>query len=74
MLAQEVEVKNGAGVVVPVKPLDIAAGDKTAEFEFVTAVKADDLKGVWTVNGQSYNLGGTQGDGSFVSLEKVPYV
>lgn len=56
MLAQEVEVKNGAGTVVPVKPLDIAAGDKTAEFEFVTAVKAVDLKGVWTVNGQSYDL------------------
>ena len=56
MLAQEVEVKNGAGVVVPVKPLDIAAGDETAEFEFVTAVKAADLKGVWTVNGQSYDL------------------
>jgi hypothetical protein len=56
MLAQEVEVKNGAGVVVPVKPLDIAAGDKTAEFEFVTAVKAADLKGVWTVNDQSYDL------------------
>jgi len=56
LLAQEVEVKNGAGVVVPVKPLDIAAGDETAEFEFVTAVKADDLKGVWTVNGKEYDL------------------
>lgn len=56
MLAQEVEVKNGAGVVVPVKPLDIAAGDETAEFEFVTAVKSDDLKGIWTVNGQPYDL------------------
>lgn len=56
LLAQEVEVKNGAGVVVPVKPLDIAAGDETAEFEFVTAVKAADLKGVWTVNGQPYDL------------------
>lgn len=56
MLAQEVEVKNGAGVVVPVKALDIAAGDTTAEFEFVTAVKAADLKGVWTVNGKEYDL------------------
>lgn len=56
LLAQEVEVKNGAGVVVPVKPLDIAAGDETAEFEFVTAVKSDDLKGIWTVNGQPYDL------------------
>ena len=56
MLAQEVEVKNGAGVVVPVKPLDIAAGDETAEFEFVTAVKAEDLKGVWTVDGKEYDL------------------
>lgn len=56
MLAQTVEVKNGEGTVVAVKALDIAAGDKTAEFEFVTAVKATDLKGVWTVNGQAYDL------------------
>ena len=56
LLAQEVEVKNGAGVVVAVKPLDIAAGNEIAEFEFVTAVKAADLKGVWTVNGKSYDL------------------
>jgi hypothetical protein len=56
MLAQTLEVKNGAGVVVPVKALDIAAGDTTAEFEFVTAVTAADLKGVWTVDGVKYDL------------------
>lgn len=56
MLEQTVEVKNGAGVVVPVKPLDIAAGDETAEFEFVTAVKVADLVGVWTVDGVEYDL------------------
>lgn len=55
-MAQTVEVKNAAGTVVPVKPLDIAAGDTKADFEFVTAVKAEDLKGVWTVAGKSYDL------------------
>lgn len=55
-LAQEVEVKDASGKVYPVKPLDIAAGDTTAEFEFVTAVKATDLKGVWTVDGKAYDL------------------
>ncbi|MFD0942356.1 hypothetical protein [Savagea faecisuis] len=55
-LAQEVEVKDANGKVYPVKALDIAAGDTTAEFEFVTAVKAADLKGVWTVDGKAYDL------------------
>ena len=56
LLEQVVEVKNSAGVVVPVEPLDIAAGDTTAEFKYVTPVKEADLKGVWTVNGIEYDL------------------
>lgn len=56
ILGQTVEVKNSAGEIVEVKPLDIAAGDETADFEFVKAVDKVDLKGVWTVNGIEYDL------------------
>lgn len=55
-LAKTVEVKNAAGKVFEVKPLDIAAGDITADFEFVTSVKTSDLVGVWTVDGKAYDL------------------
>lgn len=56
LLGQTVEVKNADGKVIEVKPVDVALGDSVADFEFVTPVKAEDLKGVWTVNGQSYDL------------------
>lgn len=56
LLGQTVEVKNADGKVIEVKPVDVALGDSVADFEFVTPVKAEDLKGVWTINGQSYDL------------------
>lgn len=56
LLGQTVEVKNADGKVIEVKPVDVALGDSVADFEFVTPVKAEELKGVWTINGQSYDL------------------
>lgn len=56
ILGQIVEVKNSAGEIVEVKPLDIAAGDETANFKFVKSVDKADLKGVWTVNGVECDL------------------
>ncbi|WP_129723981.1 hypothetical protein [Xylanivirga thermophila] len=52
-MQQTIEVKDNTGAVVEVKPVDIAAGDTTAEFEFVKAVTK--VEGIWTVAGISYN-------------------
>lgn len=57
-----VEVKDDKGVVREVVARDIAKGATKAQFDFKTAVKADELTGVWTVNGVSY---------SFVELKMV---
>jgi trimeric autotransporter adhesin len=57
-----VEVKDGNGNVVEVKTMDLAKGSTVVQFDFVTPVDADDLTGVWTVNGVEY---------SFTELELV---
>ncbi len=51
-----IEVKDSEGVVREVVAQDLAKGATFAQFDFVTVVKADDLKGVWTVNGQAYSF------------------
>ncbi|ARD48848.1 hypothetical protein [Sporosarcina sp. P33] len=56
VLGATVEVKDGSGNVVEVNPVDISAGDTVASFTFKTAVDADALVGVWTVDGKEYNF------------------
>lgn len=51
-----VEVKDSKGVVREVVARDIAKGATKAQFDFETAVKADELTGVWTVNGVTYSF------------------
>lgn len=51
-----VEVKDSKGVVREVVARDIAKGATKAQFDFKTAVKVEDLTGVWTVNGVSYSF------------------
>lgn len=51
-----VEVKDSKGVVREVVARDIAKGATKAQFDFKTTVKADDLTGVWSVNGVSYSF------------------
>lgn len=51
-----IEVKDSEGVVREVVAQDLAKGATFAQFDFATVVKADDLKGVWTVNGQAYSF------------------
>lgn len=52
-MQKTIEVKDNKGTVVEVKPVDIAAGDTTAEFEFVKTVT--EVKGIWTVAGMEYD-------------------
>lgn len=54
--ALEVEVKDNNRNVVATKTAAVSAGETTVTVEFVTAVKAADLVGVWTVNGVEFNL------------------
>lgn len=56
MTAVTVEVKDADGTVVPVVAQNLATGATTAQFDFVTAVPALDLTGVWTVSGISYSF------------------
>lgn len=51
-----VEVTDSKGVVREVIARDIAKGATTAQFDFATTITADDLEGVWTVNGVSYSF------------------
>lgn len=59
-LAEKVEnatvvVKDSKGEVRDVVARDIAKGATKAQFDFVKTVKADDLTGVWSVNGVDYS-------------------
>lgn len=51
-----VEVKNGQGEIVEVKPTVIEKGDTEVTFDFKEAVKKEALDGVWTVNGTEYSF------------------
>lgn len=51
-----VEVKDSEGKVVATKSTDIAKGATSAQFDFEKAVNANDLKGVWTVDGVEYSF------------------
>ena len=49
---EEIEILDNNGNKVAVKPVDIAAGDTTVYFEFVTPFAADyEFKGVWKIAG-----------------------
>jgi hypothetical protein len=50
-----VEVKDNNGNVVAVVPQDLAKGETSASFDFVTPLSADPV-GVWTVNGVQYDF------------------
>ncbi len=56
VLKATVEVLDGKGNVVPVKAVDVSAGDKTIAFTFDKTVTAEDLAGVWTIGGVEYNF------------------
>ncbi|MFD0942870.1 hypothetical protein [Savagea faecisuis] len=49
-------MKNSKGATVEVEAVDLSAGEKTVEFTFVKPVKAEELTGVWTVDGITYDL------------------
>jgi hypothetical protein len=51
-----VEVKDSTGAVVAVVAQDLAVGATSAQFDFVKAVTADDLTGVWTVDGVAFSF------------------
>lgn len=51
-----VEVKDSKGTVREVVAQDLAKGATKAQFDFVTAVKADELTGVWSVEGKEYSF------------------
>lgn len=51
-----VEVKDSKGEVRAVVARDIAKGATKAQFDFVTPIKAEDLTGVWSVDGISYSF------------------
>lgn len=50
-----VQVKDNKGNVVAVVPQDLAKGETSASFDFVTPLTADP-EGVWTVNGVQYDF------------------
>lgn len=54
MLGATIEVVDNNGVLVPVKPVDIAAGDTSVFFEFASAVTTQE--GTWIIDGVSYNF------------------
>lgn len=51
-----VEVKDNNGNTVPVVAQDLAKGETSASFDFVTALTVDPT-GVWTVEGKTYDFG-----------------
>ncbi|MDV2886379.1 S-layer homology domain-containing protein [Alkalihalophilus pseudofirmus] len=56
VLGFTVEVKDSKGNVVEVKPVDVSEGDTEITFEFKTAVDAEELTGIWTVDGVEFNF------------------
>ncbi|HZG11698.1 MAG TPA: hypothetical protein VEZ91_06895 [Kurthia gibsonii] len=56
VLKATVEVKDGKGNIVPVKTVDVSAGDKTVAFTFDKTITDADFTGVWTIDGVEYNF------------------
>ena len=56
VLKATVEVKDGKGNIVPVKAVDVSAGDKTVAFTFDKTITDADFTGIWTIDGVEYNF------------------